>query len=875
MREWWSRMRAWITGRAGIDEELAEEVRSHVEMQTESFVEHGMTADEARAAARLHFGNCAAVVERARDTWGFPPAESFLQDVRYGVRALRRSPAFSLVVILTFALGVGVNTAIFSVVNAVLLKPLPYPDSERLVRLGEANAKSDFSVTWGNFNYWREGNHSFDEMAAFQYFGGTLTGRGDPVTTLGLTVTAPYFQLLGMRPLMGRLLGRQDDLPGAAATIVLSHRFWQSQLGGDPHIVGTMLTLDGRPFEVAGVAAPSWTPRRVDYYLSLGRLAGKPTNRAQHGSIRAIGHLKPGVTLAAARTDLDAIMRHLAEIEPGPESDHRSFGIFLAEESVGDVRGTLLVLMGAAALILLIACANVGSLLVARNTARSGELALRKAIGAGEFRLVRQLLTENVVTAVAGGAAGIGFAYCGLRLLIGIAPGAIPRLAETRVDPTVLLFACGIAIGAGLLAGLAPVITAGRLDLASTIRENARLAGGGKHSQSLRNALVVAEVAITFVLAFGSGLLLRSLAAAQRSNPGFDTRGLLSFSLDLPSEAYRSPEAVRLFYASLTDDLRHVPGVADVSAVQCPPPQGDCGDWFYSVPGRPDPPRDRVPISLFNVADAGYFHMMGIPVRQGREFQDTDRANGPRIAVINETLARTWWPAESAVGHRIKFGGPYQQGNLLEIVGVAGDVRQSGLDSEPMPEIYLPAAQDLDRGTAIMVRAAGDPLHLMPAVRAHVAGLDRNLPLERFGTVEAALGAGLERRRFSALLLGLFAGLAMLLAAVGIYGLLNYWVTSREPEIAVRLALGAAPARILRWTSYRALRLAAVGVAIGGVGGWEAAHVLNDMVFGIPARNPATLLAAAAAVLTVAFVAAAVPSWRAARVDAARRLHQG
>ena len=875
MRQWWSKVRAWMTGRAAIENDLAEEVSRHVEMETDAFVERGMNPEAARAAARRHFGNTAAVAEGARDAWTFAAFESLLKDIRYGFRAMRRSPAFSLVVILTFALGVGVNTAIFSVVDAVLIKPLPYPESERLVRLREANAKADFSVTWGNFNYWRDGNHSFEEMAAYQGFGGTLTGRGDAVTTFGWSVTAPYYALYGMRPLLGRLLGPQDDLPGAPALIVLSHRFWQSQFGGDPNIVGATMTLDGKPYQVAGVAAPLWIPSRVDYYLSLGRLMGKPASRGQHGSIGGIGRLKPGVTLAAAKADLDAIMRHLAEIDPGPEADHHSYAAFLTEEMVGDVRGTLLVLMGAAALILLIACANVTSLLVARNTARTAEMALRKAIGAGQFRLVRQLLTENVTMALAGGAAGVLFAFGGLKILAGMAPRSIPRLAETHIDLGVLLFACGITVAAGVVAGVAPVLAARRIDLSVALKEGARLAGAGRGRQSLRSLLVVAEVAITLMLAFGSGLLLRSLAAAQHTDPGFDTARLLSFTLDLPAQSYGSREAIRQFYTELTGDLRRVPGVADVSAAHCPPPMGDCGDWFYSVPGRPDPPRDQVPLSLFNTTDPGYFRMMRIPMRQGREFSDTDRAGGPKVAVINETLARKWWPNEPAVGHRIKFGGPYQQGDLIEIVGVAGDVRQYGRDMETDPEIYQPSAQNVAGSATILVRTAGDPLKLMPAIRARVAALDRNLPLRHFDTVESALGAGLARRRFSTLLLTLFASLAMLLAAVGIYGLLNYWVTSREPEIAVRLALGASPARILRWTSYHALRLAIMGVAVGAIGGWFAARLLRDMVFGIPAQSPATMAMAAAAVVALAFAAAAVPSWRAARVDAAQRLHQG
>ncbi|HEX3746092.1 MAG TPA: ABC transporter permease [Bryobacteraceae bacterium] len=875
MRLWWSKMRAWMTGRAAIDNDVAEEVRSHVEMEAAALQERGMTPQAARAAARRHFGNTTAVAEHAHDAWTFAAFENLLKDVRYGVRAMGRSPAFSLVVILTFALGVGVNTAIFSVVDAVLIKPLPYPSSERLVRLGESNGKGDFSVTWGNFNYWRESNRSFREMAAGQGFGGTLTGRGDPVTTAGRAVTAPYYGLLGIRPLLGRLLGEQDDLPGAPATIVLTHPFWSSRFEGDPHIVGTNVVLDGKPFQVVGVAAPLWTPDPVDYYVSLGRIMGKPASRGRHGSIRGLALLKPGVTVTAARADLDGIMRHLAETDPGPEADHRSFGSFLTEGYVGDIRRALMVLMGAAVLILLIACANVAGLLVARNTARAGELALRKAIGAGQFRLVRQLLTENVAIALAGGTAGLAFAWVGLRLLVSLAPRDIPRLAETRIDPMVLLFSLGITVGAGLLAGLAPVLASRRIDLGSALKEGARVAGAGKRRQSLRGAMVVAEVAITLVLAFGSGLLLRSLRAAQTVSPGFDPERLLSFSLNLPGQAYRSSEAIHQFYAQLTADLRRVPGVADVSAAHCPPPMGDCGDWFYSVAGLPAPSRDQVPLALTNWTEPGYFHMMGIPLLQGREFDDTDRAGGPTIAVVNETLARLWWPHESALGHQIKFGGPYQQGDLMEIVGVVGDVRQYGRDSSTDPEMFFPATRQSDSSMTILVRAAGDPLKLMPAIRARVAALDRNLPLQHFATMDAALGAGLARRRFSTLLLTLFAGLAMLLAAVGIYGLLNYWVTSREPEIAVRLALGASPLRILRWTSAHVLRLALSGVAIGAIGGWFAARLLRDMVFGIATHNTATLLAAMGAVMTIALLGAAIPSWRAARVDASQRLHQG
>ncbi len=590
MRAWWSRFRAWATGRREIGADLAEEIQSHIEMETESGVERGLDPQAARLAAHRRFGNATAIAERSRDAWGFPSFESLLKDVQYGFRAIRRAPGFSIVVVLTFALGIGVNTAIFGVVRAVLLKPLPYPGSERLVWFGEAAGEATgISVTWVNFQNWRASNHTFEEMAAYQFSQQTLTGRGEPLATTGLEVTAPYFRLLGMNPLLGRLFDVGDDRPGAAATIVLNHGFWSSQLGGDPDIVGKMLTLGGDAYEVVGVAAPLWEPWRVDYYLPLGRAAGNLADRRQHGSIRMIGRLKPQVTLAAASADLDAVMQHLAEVDPGPENEHRSYGTFLADFSTGEVRGTLLLLMGAAVLILGIACANIASLLLARNTARANELAVRKAIGAGRLRLVRQLLTENVVIALLGGLAGVVFAQGALRLLLMLAPQNIPRLAETSLDLTVLAFACGVTLGAALLAGLAPVLATGRIDLAAALKDGSRTAGDGKGRQSFRGALVVAEVALTFVLAFGSGLLLRSLAAAEDSSPGFDQQRTLSFSLQLPPSSYPSPEAVSGFYARLLAELRAAPGVAGASAVHCPPGAGDCGDWFYSIPEQSRP----------------------------------------------------------------------------------------------------------------------------------------------------------------------------------------------------------------------------------------------------------------------------------------------
>jgi putative ABC transport system permease protein len=565
-------------------------------------------------------------------------------------------------------------------------------------------------------------------------------------------------------------------------------------------------------------------------------------------------------------------MRHLAEVDPGPENGHLSAGLLWIEEIAGDTRGTLTMLMAAAGLILLIASANVAGLLLARNSARASELAVRRAIGAGRFRLARQLFAESAALAGVGGLAGIGLAYAAVRALVSIGPRGIPRLEAASLDSSVLLFACAVTLGTALLAGAAPVFAAGAPDLTAALKEGARLSGTGRGRQRMRNLLVAGEVALTFILAFGSGLLVRSLIAAQNANPGYDPRHAMAFSLQLPMARYKTPEAIEGFYSRLLSGLRALPGVTEASAVFCGPGAGDCGDWWYSIPGRHVPARNEVPLTFTNSAELGYFHALRIPILQGREFQESDRT-GPPVVIVNQRLARRWWPHEPAVGHQIKFGGPYMDGDLLEIVGVAADVKQFELDSNPMPEIYRPFSQQPGKiARTVILRSAGDPASLVTPAGERVRELDPDLPLLGAATMEKMLDAGLAGRRFTTLLLTLFAALAMLLVAIGIYGLLSYWVTVRQSEIALRLALGARPGMILRWTGLHALRLAALGLAAGIVGGWTGAGLLDSLVFGIPARNAATMMAAAVAVLTIALAAAAIPSWRAARVDAARKL---
>ena len=876
LREYWSKLCRTLAGRHRLAGELNAEIDAHLEFEIQENIARGMPPDEARAAARRHLGNLTRIQERAVDAWSFPSLESIAQDLRYGLRGIRRSPGFSSVVVLTLALGIGANTAIFSVVNAVLLRPLPYPAAERLVWLGESDPKAEgISVTWVNYQHWRNENHSFEDMAGFQTAHLTLTGRGEPLFTRAGLVTNTFFGLLGAHPMLGRVFSAFDDRPGAVPTAVLDYRFWIGKLGADPGVVGATLALDGKAYEVIGVLPPGlhFFPQSIDFYLPLHQYEGEIVDRGRHGSMRLVARLKPGVPLASAVADLDLIMRRLAQSDPGPEAQHRASGVFLTESMTGDIRPTLLILLAAAGLVLILACANVASLVLARSTARAREIAIRAAIGAGRKRLVRQLLTENLLLAALGGMAGILLAQWGSGALIAAGPRDIPRLAETTLDWRVLLFAAAITILTGLFTGIAPVLTAGRTDLVSALKDSAR-SSAGRRGQRSRNALVVAQIAITLVLAFAAGLLLRNLIAAQTADPGFVPEHVLALELVLPSASYKSPQAIGGFYSQLERDLQGLPGVTSVGAVRCPPSVGDCGDWFYSILDRPAPQPSEVPIALFNTADRGYFGAMRIPLREGRVLADTVRPGTPLVAIVNETFARKWWPRESAVGHRIKWGGPYSDGPIYEIVGVAGNVSQMGLGTEPYPEVYLPFSQSPDRAMVVMIRTGGDASSLAPAVRRRVAAMDRNLPVESLRPFTETVAASLAERRFSTLLLALFAGLAMALAAVGIYGLLNYWVRVREGEIAIRMALGAPRPSIMRWAGWQALRLSLIGAGIGMLAGWAVSRGLGSMVLGVPAHNLTTLAAAALAVIAVAMIAAAIPVWRATHVDAVNKLHR-
>jgi predicted permease len=877
VRQWWSKV-ALTLGRRNLANELQQEVEAHLQFLIDENLERGMAPEEARAAARRHFGNTTTIRERSYQSWQFPTIESLLQDIRYAARGIWRARVFSAIVILTLAVGIGANTAIFSAVYAVLLKPLPFPSGERLVWLGESSAKaSGISVTWINFEHWRKESRSFESMAAFQKEDLTLTGRGQAVLTHAGVVTNEFFRLTGSRPIMGRLFTASDDEPQSVATVVVTRAFWAETLSADPQIIGKPITLNGTAYIVIGVLArdPGFFLPAVDYYLPLHPSAAQVSKRDAHEWMRVLGLLKPEFTLSKARSDLDTIMQRLAQADPGPESDHRAYAELLTEQRTGDLRRVFILLMGSVCLVLVLAWANIGGLLLIRMTTRAREMAIRTAIGAGRRRLVRQLVTETVLITLIGGAFGILLAGFGLRVIQVLGPRDIPRLSEATLNLPVLIFAAALTLAVALACSLVPLGSLNKMNLMILLKQSSVGSGASWIGHTLRGGLVVAEIAAAVILLFTSGILLRSLWAAETLNPGFEPSHLLALELQLPPLPYKSEEAILEFYAGLEEALRAQPGVESVGAVNCPPAAGDCRDWWYSVAERPTPSAQDVPVTLVNMADTSYFTTMRIPLVAGRAFSNQDKAGGPTVAVINEEIARAWWKnPRSALGQHIKVGGPYIEGPVVEIVGVAANVPQIGLDSPPLPEIYLPAAQRVDAAMVVMIRTKANPESMIATARQTLASIDGNVPIQSLKTGDTWLGATLVQRRFTTLLLVLFAGIAVILASIGCYGVFNYWVSCRRQEIAIRMAMGAGTTAILRRTGRQVARLGVIGLVVGLAGSWGASRWLNSLVFGVSTHDPVVLCSAALAAFLIVLLSAAVPLWRATQIDPIEALHE-
>jgi predicted permease len=863
------RLRA-LTRKRDVERELDEELLFHIEKQVELNVARGMSHDEARRSALATFGRVENIKEECRDARGLRPIEDMWQDLRYGARKLLKSPGFALVAVMTLALGIGANTAIFSVVNAVLLRPLPFERPEELVRIFSTRAsRGSFSRphSYLNFNDLRAQNQTFEAMAAYTGTSAALSGAESSEQITGVLSSGDIFSVLGTRPLMGRLLEAGDERPGGSNAVVISHGLWQRRFGGDPQIVGRVIKLDGREREIVGVTPADFgfefVTDAADFWTAIDPAEGPYKSR---GSIflDIIGRLKPGVSVEQANADARVVGSRLAEQY---QESNAGVGFRLAaaqEELVGDVRPTLLVLLGAVGFVLLIACANVANLLLARAAGRYREIAVRSALGAWRGRIVRQLMTESLLLAFAGGLLGLLFALWGVKILSAFVPENVPRFGETSIDLRVLGFTLAASVVTGFLFGIAPALQSSRFDINEALKEGGRGGTDGLGRKRVRSLLVVAEVALSLVLLVGAGILMKSFVRLRNTDPGFDPSNTLTASLSLASVRYDTDEKIADFYRRLVERVRAIPGVESVGAVT-PLPLSENGYSFsFTVVGQPPLPPGQGQSASARLVTPEYFRAQRIPLRAGRVFTDADKAGAPGAIVVNEAFARHFFPGVEPIGQRLSLGVNDIEG---EIVGVVGDIRGVRLATPAVPEYYVPEAAGVFSDMTLVVRTKGDPASLTPALRQAVAEMDKDQPLYDVRTMDSLVARSVARQRFSMTLVGVFAALAMLLAAVGIFSVMSFMVAQRTHEIGVRMALGARPRDILSMVVHQGLVLTLAGVCVGLAGAFALTRLMSGLLYEVSATDPVVYGGITALLAAVAVLACYVPARRATKVD--------
>ena len=789
--------------------------------------------------------------------------EGLSHDLRYGIRMMLRHRGFTAVAVLTLGLGIGANTAIFSVVNAVILRPLPYDQPERIIRMyGKFSGGNQASTSPPDFLDYRSQNSTFEQFAAFRSSSYNLTGSGDPERILAADVTTNFFRTLGVQIVQGRDFSPQEEQAGLGQVAIISESFWQHRLGGTLPVVGNALTLDGKDHTIIGVASnAARLYEDTDVWVPLSFESNLMKVRRFH-FLRAIGRLKPGITLQQAQTDLDAVSIGLEKLYPESNTTWRLRLVPITEELLGDLRTGLYVLLGAVALVLLIACANVANLLLARATGRQREIAIRCALGARPRRLIRQLLTESMVLSIAGGGFGFLLSVWGTDLLVRMAPENMIRARTIGVDSRVLSFTLLLSLISGVLFGLVPALQSSRPDLNESLKE------GGKGSTGLRsnrthNLLVISEMALALILLIGAGLLVQSFLLLRDVNPGFDPHNTLTMRLPLPESKYEAPGRVAAFIGPVLERVSALPGVKAVGTTTQLPMRG-ANDTYFKIEGRPFPNPNEQVSALNPVVSQNCLNAMGIRVLKGRQFTDQEtREQQAKTVIINETFARTYFPDDEPIGKRliIDLGEPA----TCEIIGVAADIKQFSLQFGPSPTMYLPS---INVGWVnLVVRTEGDPLAMTAGVREAVQSIDRDVPLANVRSMEEILASSIAEPRFQTMLLSVFAALALTLAGVGIYGVMSYSVSRRTHEIGIRMALGARPTDAIRLVVGQGMTLALIGVGVGLCGAFALTRLLSTLLFGISATDPFTFGAIAVLLISVAALACYIPARRATRVD--------
>jgi putative ABC transport system permease protein len=804
--------------------------------------------------------------------------EKLIQDLRYGLRTSLKHPGFTAVAVFALALGIGANTAIFSVINSVLLKPLPFSAPDQIVTVWNTAEKEDqFDVTYPDFMDWRERQQSFELLAAYSSRDFTLTGAGEPVRLRGAMVTSDLFPLLGVQPKQGRFFLPEEDRPGVRAAI-LSHRMWQEHFAADPNICEQAITLHGQIYDVVGVmpqtfSFPLQNDPVIDFWTTTSTLQeGAAPLTAQRGNhaLEVIGRLKNGVTLEQAQADMAAIVSALAGQYPDTNSEFGVRVALLQSEVVRDVRPALLILFGAVGCVLLIACANVANLLLARATTRHKEMAIRAALGASRLRMIRQLLTESLLLSIFGGAFGLLLAAWGTDLLVSLLPKGLPRTEEIGLDASVLIFTTLIALATGIFFGIAPALQISRTGLTQTLKEGGRTSGEGAHGNRVRSLLVVSEVAIALMLLLGAGLLINSFLRLQKVNPGFDSKNVLTFRVALPATRYPQTQQQIEFYKQLVSRLEPLPGVRKVAYANALPLSGQGASVGFSIEGEPNNTGLPFPYdSDLRTVSPGYRSAMGIQLLKGRDFDERDDGQANPVAIINETLAKKYFPDQDPIGKRINpsFVAAGRSVLMREIIGVVGNVKHRSLGAEVQPEIYVADRQNPRPTMMFVIRTDNDPNHLIAAVRNEVNSLDSMLAIYNVKTFDQYLSASVAQPRFNTLLLGIFAAVALTLTIVGLYGVMSYSVTQRTHELGIRMALGARPADVLKMVLKQGMSLTLVGVGLGLAGAFALTRLAESLLFGVTATDPLTFIAVSVILTAVALVACFVPARRATKVD--------
>jgi predicted permease len=857
------------------DRELTDELDSHLQFHIDDNLRRGMAPEEARRHAHLKLGGVEQTKEIYRERGGLPMIETVLQDLRYALRMFARNPGFTAVAVLTLALGIGANTAIFTVVDAVLLKPLSYPQPDRIATASltiEKDPADRAPYGTADFLAAHERQRSFAAFAAVSQPGDSIayTGGPEPLQIHGTSATADFFSVLGIDPLLGRTFAPEDDKPGRDRVVVLSHAFWQQHFGAAAQAIGRALTLDGASYTVIGVMPPGFHfgLRDNDDVWPILKLA--PRNVRYPFWLSPIGRLKTGVSEAQARMDLSMITADLHRQFPNTDFSAASVQP-LKTQLVGDFRIALLFLLGAVTLVLLIATVNVASLEIVQANAREREMAVRSALGASRGRIARQVLVESVMLAALGGALGLLFAYLGVDLLLAMIPEGIPRLKEIAVDGSVLAFTAAVSLFSGVLFGVAPLLYGYGERLNETLRAGSHGLTDSRGRRAFRNALVVVEVSLSMVLLVGAVLLLRSFERLSSTSPGFDSQSLVTGMVSLPETVYAKEPQINSFYDQLINRLASLPGVTSAAVSMSLPPDQLAMRNPFRVSGEPIVPGQGLPPAVETTVSPSYFATLGIPLLRGRLFSDADRGRTDEILIINDAMARRYFAGQDPVGQKIQTGDADPKASWETIVGVVGDVKYSGLDVAPEPTLYKPYFEagwtSLSREMFIVIRTNADPKAVAPVLRGVVRSMDANLPVSDIRTMNDLLSKSVAQPRFRTLLLGIFAGAALLLAVVGIFGVMSYLVGRRTREIGLRMALGASHQNVLRMILREGLRVVLIGVGIGLIEALLLGRMVRSLLFGIEPSDPVTLLSVTVLLTLVALAACYIPARRAMRVD--------